>query len=89
MADAVKPPKPRQSPVKNGYLILYNFVSAIAWSVVLGRTVALYALRGPGFVHLGVGEWTRWTQTLAAMEVLHALLGTWTPPPLFVPFCLP
>ncbi|TDZ23826.1 putative very-long-chain (3R)-3-hydroxyacyl-CoA dehydratase [Colletotrichum sidae] len=78
MADAAAAPtKPqrRSSPVKNAYLILYNFVSAVAWSVVLGRTIGLYTLRGSRFVHLGVGDWTRWTQTMAAMEILHALLG--------------
>ncbi|OLN83685.1 putative very-long-chain (3R)-3-hydroxyacyl-CoA dehydratase 2 [Colletotrichum chlorophyti] len=78
MADtAAAPTKPqrRTSPVKNAYLILYNFVSAIAWATVLGRTITLFALRGSRFVHLGVGDWTRWTQTLAAMEILHALLG--------------
>ncbi|KAJ3942154.1 uncharacterized protein N0V96_007648 [Colletotrichum fioriniae] len=75
-AAAAKLPQRRQSsPLKNGYLIAYNFVSAVAWATVLGRTVALFALRGPHFVHLGVGDWTRWTQTMAAMEVLHALLG--------------
>ncbi|KAL9943284.1 hypothetical protein D7B24_006286 [Verticillium nonalfalfae] len=78
MADtAAAPAKPQRksSPVKNAYLILYNALSAIAWLVVLGRTVALFYLRGPDFVHLGVGDWTRWTQTMAGMEVLHALLG--------------
>ncbi|KAF6821009.1 protein tyrosine phosphatase-like protein [Colletotrichum sojae] len=74
-ASAPTKPQRRSSPVKTAYLVLYNFVSACAWSVVLGRTIGLYTLRGPQFVHLGVGEWTRWTQTLAAMEVLHALLG--------------
>ncbi|KAH0443539.1 protein tyrosine phosphatase-like protein [Colletotrichum camelliae] len=77
MVDQVptKPQRRPSSPAKNAYLIFYNFVSAIAWSVVLGRTVALFTMRGPQFVFLGVGDWTRWTQTLAAMEVLHALLG--------------
>ncbi|KAM0268884.1 hypothetical protein ACHAQH_009887 [Verticillium albo-atrum] len=79
MADtAAAPAKPQRkpaSPVKNAYLILYNAISAVAWFVVLGRTVALFYLRGADFVHLGVGDWTRWTQTMAGMEVLHALLG--------------
>ncbi|KAF4979654.1 hypothetical protein FZEAL_4211 [Fusarium zealandicum] len=73
--DAAAKPKKPASALNTGYLILYNFVSAVAWSVVLGRTVALFTLRGPGFVYLGVGEWTRWTQTVAGMEVLHSLLG--------------
>ncbi|KAL2752871.1 hypothetical protein ACRALDRAFT_2044587 [Sodiomyces alcalophilus JCM 7366] len=74
-AAPAKPQKRPSSPVKTAYLILYNAVSAIAWLVVLGRTAALYQLRGPDFVWLGVGDWTRWTQTIAGMEVLHALLG--------------
>ncbi|KAM5351425.1 hypothetical protein ACJ41O_004148 [Fusarium nematophilum] len=74
-SDAAAKPKKQASPLNAGYLILYNFVSAVAWSVVLGRTVSLAALRGPEFVYLGVGEWTKWTQTLAGMEVLHSLLG--------------
>lgn len=79
MVDQVptKPQRRPSSPAKNAYLIFYNFVSAVAWSVVLGRTVALFMMRGPQFVFLGVGDWTRWTQTLAAMEVLHALLGAY------------
>jgi len=61
---------------KTTYLVLYNFLSAVAWTTVLGRTIALYTLRGPEFVFLGTGEWTRWTQTMAILEVLHAVLGT-------------
>ncbi|KAF4984537.1 hypothetical protein FDECE_17064 [Fusarium decemcellulare] len=73
-AAAAKAKKPA-SPLNTGYLILYNFVSAVAWSVVLGRTVSIFGLRGPEFVYLGAGEWTKWTQTMAGMEVLHSLLG--------------
>ncbi|KXH69551.1 protein tyrosine phosphatase-like protein [Colletotrichum salicis] len=79
MADSAGVPKPQRrpsSPLKNGYLIAYNFVSAVAWATVLGRTVALFALRGPHFVHLGVGDWTRWTQSMAAMELTISLPTT-------------
>lgn len=74
MADAAQAsaPKPRKPST---YLILYNFLSAILWTVVLGRTVAVCVTRGPAFVVFSVGEWTRWTQTLAGMEVLHSLFG--------------
>ncbi|KAK5631837.1 hypothetical protein RRF57_007551 [Xylaria bambusicola] len=41
-----KPPR-KPSPVKNGYLILYNAVSAMLWLTVLGRIVGVNALRGP------------------------------------------
>ncbi|CAM1505310.1 Fc.00g109470.m01.CDS01 [Cosmosporella sp. VM-42] len=72
---ATTKPKRQQSALNKGYLILYNALSAVAWSVVLGRTIALYRTHGPQFVYLGVGEWTKWTQTVAGMEVLHSLFG--------------
>ncbi|KAK2591849.1 hypothetical protein QQS21_010458 [Conoideocrella luteorostrata] len=80
MADKSKPAAAKQptqssSPIKTAYLIFYNFASAVAWSVVLGRTIGLLYLRGPAVVYAGVGEWTKWTQTMAAMEIVHSLLG--------------
>ncbi|KAI1189923.1 tyrosine phosphatase-like protein [Nemania serpens] len=79
MADktAAKPaPKPKSSsPVKTGYLILYNAVSAMLWLTVLGRVVGVTALRGPQLAYPAVGEFCKWTQTLAGMEVLHSLFG--------------
>ncbi|KAG5930848.1 hypothetical protein E4U53_002103 [Claviceps sorghi] len=63
------------SSPKTGYLVLYNAASAVAWSVVLGRTIGLLCLGGPPAVYAGVGEWTKWTQTMAVLEVLHSLLG--------------
>lgn len=75
MAAGQPPQRAPPSPAKTGYLVLYNFASAVAWSVVLGRTVAVCALRGPESVYGAVGEWTKWTQTAAAMEILHSLLG--------------
>ncbi|KHN99493.1 protein tyrosine phosphatase [Metarhizium album ARSEF 1941] len=77
MADKPKPEpgsKPA-SPLKNAYLIFYNSASAVAWSVVLGRTIAALYLRGPAAVYAAVGEWTKWTQTVAVLEILHSLLG--------------
>jgi very-long-chain (3R)-3-hydroxyacyl-CoA dehydratase len=70
-----KQAKPAASPVKTGYLVLYNAVSAIAWSVVLARTVTVAATEGWQHVYPRVGEWTKWTQTMAALEILHSLLG--------------
>ena len=63
------------SPVKTLYLILYNFASAVAWSTVLGRVVGVLALHGPAFVYDATGTFTKWTQTMAIMEVFHSLLG--------------
>lgn len=66
-----KPP----SALKTIYLILYNLASAIAWLTVLGRTASNAGINGTAFVAPGVAEWTKWTQTMAGMEVLHAALG--------------
>ncbi|KAI1384471.1 PTPLA-domain-containing protein [Hypoxylon trugodes] len=74
MADKSKPVK-KSSPIKNGYLILYNAVSAILWLTVLGRVVGANITGGPLHVYPAVGEFCKWTQTLAGMEVLHSLFG--------------
>lgn len=73
-AAAAKPAR-RSSPVKNGYLILYNAVSAVLWATVLGRTVGTNIIRGPAFVYISTGDFVLWTQTLMIMDVLHALFG--------------
>lgn len=72
------------------YLIAYNSVSTLLWAVVLGRVVLITLLHGGGTrsgfgggmdwlggmnVFRGVGEFTKWTQTLAGLEVLHAATG--------------
>jgi very-long-chain (3R)-3-hydroxyacyl-CoA dehydratase len=69
-------PKPLQSSsVKSQYLILYNFVSAILWLVVLGRVVLFVPLVGFGRVYQGVGRFTKWTQTMAVLEIVHSATG--------------
>lgn len=72
----------RMSAPKRLYLVAYNGVSTILWSVVLYRTIAVLAEngidKGPALVYPAVGEWTKWTQTLAALEIVHSLLGMQT-----------
>ncbi|KAL3423064.1 protein tyrosine phosphatase-like protein [Phlyctema vagabunda] len=73
---AQKPPKPLQSSSpKIQYLILYNFVSAVLWLAVLGRVLLLVPLVGFGRAYEGVGSFTKWTQTLALLEVVHSATG--------------
>jgi very-long-chain (3R)-3-hydroxyacyl-CoA dehydratase len=68
--------KAGQSSVMRTYLVLYNFVSAILWLTVLGRTVATLGLmRSPDQVYNVTGEFTKWTQTLALAEIVHSALG--------------
>lgn len=72
-------PKRGMSAPKRAYLVAYNGLSALLWSVVLGRTAATLAANGletgPALVYPAVGEWTKWTQTLAALEIVHSVLG--------------
>ncbi|KAH8894911.1 PTPLA-domain-containing protein [Thozetella sp. PMI_491] len=69
--------------VKKGYLALYNSMSALLWSVVLGRVVAVTYIRGStALVPVAVNTWTRNTQTLAVMEIVHAITGV-VPAPFF------
>lgn len=64
------------SPLRTGYLVLYNAVSAAAWAMVLYGTIATCLGDGFPFVYIEIGEWTRWTQTAACLEILHSLFGT-------------
>jgi very-long-chain (3R)-3-hydroxyacyl-CoA dehydratase len=57
------------------YLIFYNLISALLWVTVLGRVILLVPLVGFQNVYGGVGEFTKWTQTAAVMEILHSALG--------------
>ncbi|KAH6654466.1 tyrosine phosphatase-like protein [Truncatella angustata] len=72
--DATKPAK-GSSPVKTGYLILYNALSAVLWATVLGRTLGTNFIRGPEFVYISTGNFVLWTQTLMILDVLHGLFG--------------
>lgn len=83
MADTKKPAAataPKTTPAKppsstSAYLFLYNFVSSVAWSTVLGRTLVYGAADGVEAVYPGVGRFARLTQTMACLEVLHSLFG--------------
>lgn len=68
-------PKP-MSWLKRLYLITYNTSNAMLWAVVLGRTAQALTTAGPEAVYPAVGEWTKWTQTLAGLEIIHSVLGT-------------
>lgn len=79
-------PAPKPIPgVKRVYLVAYNAISAALWSVVLVRTAQTAFTEGFEAVYPTVGEWTKWTQTLAGLEILHSILGIYfhsrpTPP---------
>ena len=60
---------------KQQYLILYNLVSALAWFIVLSRLLILLPLVGYRNVYAGVGEFAKWTQTGAVLEIVHSAIG--------------
>lgn len=70
-----KPVKEVPPRWKTLYLILYNFISAVLWSAVLGKILLIAATHGPWRVYFGTGEYVKWVQTLAALEVGHSLVG--------------
>lgn len=68
----------RQTPNRRQqtqYLIAYNLVCAVLWTAVLGRVILLIPLVGFESVIGGVGDFTKWTQTLALLEIVHSLTG--------------
>lgn len=72
----VRPARERKaSPIKTGYLVLYNAVSTILWATILGRVLLVSSVHGTSYVFPAVGEFAKWTQTLALLEVVHAAVG--------------
>lgn len=60
------------------YLIIYNVVCVTLWVAVLGRVLLLVPLVGFQNVYGGVGNFVKWTQTLAVLEVVHSALGVYS-----------
>ncbi|TGZ83033.1 PTPLA-domain-containing protein [Ascodesmis nigricans] len=56
------------------YLILYNTISCILWLGVLGRVLLLLPLFHHSDIFSSVGEYTKWTQTVALLEIVHIVL---------------
>lgn len=73
------PPKPITNPdeytLGDLYLILYNWISAVLWAAILGRTVLHGATDGYERVYDFVGTLVKYTQTLAATECLNSSFG--------------
>lgn len=67
--------KDMASLLKKSYLVAYNAASAVAWATVLGRVVAVFWLRGPSLVPVSVDTFVRNTQSFAALELVHSVLG--------------
>lgn len=65
------------SGIKRIYLLIYNTVCAALWLRIL-VTVTFTLISSPNVsaVYTHVELWTRFTQTLAVAEIIHAACGT-------------
>lgn len=71
---AVKAPSNNKELIQK-YLVYYNVISGFLWAAVFMRLVILYPLVGSKFIAEGLGEFTRWVQTLMLLEVVHSGIG--------------
>ncbi|KAE8146454.1 tyrosine phosphatase-like protein [Aspergillus avenaceus] len=70
---------------KQTYLLLYNSLCTLLWLHILLTTITAFTSTSLTTTYTTLEPWTRWTQTLAAIEVLHAATGI-TRAPVFTTF---
>lgn len=77
MAQEARPPPPplTKGEVAKEYLSAYNAVCALLWFSVLGRVVLLVPITGVESVYEGAGDFTKWAQTVAVLEIVHSAFG--------------
>ncbi|KAL8763219.1 MAG: hypothetical protein Q9184_000937 [Pyrenodesmia sp. 2 TL-2023] len=68
------PPLTKSEIVKE-YLTAYNSVCALLWFSVFGRVVLLIPITGHESIYEAAGDITKWTQTVAVLEILHSAFG--------------
>ncbi|KAL8995595.1 MAG: hypothetical protein Q9169_004706 [Polycauliona sp. 2 TL-2023] len=69
------PPPLTKGEVVKEYLTAYNSVCALLWLSVLGRVVVVLPITGVESVYEAAGDFTKWTQTVAILEILHSAFG--------------
>ncbi|KAL8900997.1 MAG: hypothetical protein Q9192_000773 [Flavoplaca navasiana] len=72
--------RPSPTPLTKGeiakeYLTAYNAICALLWLSVFGRTVVILPITGVESVYEAAGDFTKWTQTVAILEILHSAFG--------------
>jgi very-long-chain (3R)-3-hydroxyacyl-CoA dehydratase len=68
-------PAARRTSLKTKYLLTYNSVSALLWLNILLRVLSYSSPPAPAALYATTGTFARWTQTLALLEIAHALSG--------------
>ncbi|KAL8929113.1 MAG: hypothetical protein Q9172_000656 [Xanthocarpia lactea] len=69
------PPSLTKDDIAKEYLTAYNAVCALLWLSVFGRVVLLLPIMGVENVYEAAGDFTKWTQTVAILEILHSAFG--------------
>ena len=82
------PTAPKPSSTKTQYLVLYNLLSLVLWGNILFRLALAFFLAPSAsndptqgkypflaVAHLATFDLVRWTQSLAVLEIIHALVG--------------
>ncbi|KAL8981860.1 MAG: hypothetical protein Q9205_003472 [Flavoplaca limonia] len=69
------PPPLTKGEVAKEYLTAYNAICALLWLSVFGRTVVILPITGVESVYEAAGDFTKWTQTVAILEILHSAFG--------------
>lgn len=74
-----KPPPLTKSDVAKEYLTAYNSICTLLWLSIFGRVVLLIPITGYESVYEAAGDITKWTQTVAVLEILHSAFGRPSP----------
>ncbi|KAL8675002.1 MAG: hypothetical protein Q9168_000597 [Polycauliona sp. 1 TL-2023] len=69
------PPPLTKGEVAKEYLTAYNAVCALLWLSVFGRVVVMLPITGAESVYEAAGDFTKWTQTVAILEIIHSAFG--------------
>lgn len=67
------------SDARTSYLIFYNSVSAILWLAIFGENMIHLFSQKPYGVYSDIGQFVKWIQTIAGLEVVHSLIGVAPP----------
>ena len=66
---------PKAGSASTRYLVFYNTVSALLRAFILARTIHLWTTEDTTAVWRELNVLTRWAETMAWIEVLHAATG--------------
>ncbi|GKZ75730.1 hypothetical protein AnigIFM56816_000389 [Aspergillus niger] len=71
------------SSLRTTYLVTYNSINALLWLYIFS-SIVVSPFQSPQTTYSTLEPWTRWTQTIAILEILHASLGKSSPIPQYL-----